>query len=352
MVMKFTPVKLGKFQIKGIKFLWFGVSPVAILFGDSLRFETVEKYPNAILSIENVPKISYLELPICFNAKVQLSSKSKPVSNSSSLNDSSESNDSFEDCDSIKSLDVVADSAQAFIQLLEPVSLGFQQRWSLDHQKTDQELKFEVTPTSAGLVTVNLFISYTNVYNVTRFSHASMSFECKEVHKLRISQHENIIDIQPNDDIDSIECDCAKIMSLDGSVKIIQPSESFTGDRCSISVRRNFTGTVMNDVLHINDIFLKFEKTNFVLERPNQEIKLVFDAICLGNWNGHISLNNNDNDSFLFNGKIKYNLKGPGINKISVSMIILKKCEIDLGDLMKVEYGKTPIKVSQIVRIE
>lgn len=355
MVMKFTPKKLGKFQIKGIKFLWFGVSPVAILFHDSIRFDTVEHYPNASLEIVTVPEISYLDLPIFFNAKIKLLKRinNNDSSSNSSLNESSELSDSFEDCDTINSLDIVADSAQAFIQLQEPPSPGFQQRWSLDPSKSEQELTFEVTPTSSGIVTVNLFISYTNICHVTRFSHASLSFECKEVHNLRISQHENIIDIQPNNDIDTIDCDCAKIeKDENGSVRIIEPNYDFSGDRCSIAVQRNFTGTVMNNILHINDIFLKFEKTKFDFVKPNQEIKLVFDAICLGKFDGVISLVYNDNPSFLFNGKIKYNLKGPAVRKISLSLIILKPCEIDLGDLMKVEYGKMPIKVSTIVRIE
>ena len=355
MVMKFTPKKSGRFQIKGIKFFWFGVSPVAIIFHDPLRFDTVDNYPNASLEIESTPTVSYLDLPICFNARIKLlkRSKIKSVDNScSSLNESSESTDGTEDCDIINSLDIVADSAQAIIQLQKPLSPGFQQRWSLDPSKSNHELTFEVTPTSSGTVTVNLFISYTNICHITRFSHASLSFECKEVHKLRISQHEDLIDIQPNNDIDTVECDCAKIEYNSGSVKIIEPNYSFNGDRCSISVKRNFTGTVMNDILHINDVFLKFHKTSFVFTNFNQEIKLVFDAICLGNFDGLITLAYNFNGCFLLNGKIKYNLKGPAVKKIALSLIILKPCEIDLGEIMKVEYGKMPIKVSQIVRIE
>lgn len=344
MVMKFTPTKLGKFQIKGIKFLWFGVSPVAIIFNDSLRFETVNNYPNAALKIETNPTVSYLELPVCFNAKLNLQTGSL---------DGAESSESIDDSDTLSSLDVVADSLQATVSLKKPVCNGFQQRWSLNPSLNEQELTFEVMPTSPGLVTVNLFISYTNVLHVTRFSHASVSFECKEVHKLKIGQHNDTIEIQPDDDIEQIECDGAVIEAVNGLVKIIEPDKGFNGDKFSISVRRNFTGTIMDDVLHINDIFLRFKQTSFKFERPNQIIKIEFEAICLGKYEGVITLiDSNNNDCFLFNGKVRFNLKGPDNQKIIISFIILKPGEIDLGELMKVEYGKTQLKVSQIVRIE
>ncbi|OHS95143.1 hypothetical protein TRFO_10611 [Tritrichomonas foetus] len=366
MTMKFTTRKPGNYSIRGIKFLWFGVAPVAVLFGESLRFEAVDHCPKASITIDHVPEAGYLNLPVVFVAKISLKPSSKLADHEAVNEDGKETvvteaneDDEKENIQEISTLHVVADSLTSNVTIRKPNCKGFLQRWTLDPTQKEQELVFEATPTVSGPITINIFISFTNNYHVTRFSHASLTFECREVHNLKIIQQNDIITISPDNDIAKIECDCAQIVTNGGIVTIKGANPLFSGDRCAINVRRNFIGTERYDTLNINDIFLRFDQTDFVFNPENEiklighRIKIAFDAICLGNYEGFISLIDPEGQyPFSWTGKIRHNLKGPGKKRIIIHMIVFQKCQIDLGDVMRVEYGKTQLKVSQLVRIE
>ena len=373
MNMKFTPKKVCQFTIRGIKFSWFNVSPVAILFSDSLRYEAIENYLSSTLTIESKPEISYLNLPVTIVAKANLFLKS--------LHNDEENE--------LTTFHVVADSPNAIISLKEPKCRGFMQRWILDPKKKDQTLTFEVIPNVPGTIVVNIYISFANVEHTTRFNHVRCSFECREIHRLQISQHENIISIQPSNDIEDIVCQCAAITypslrTYDKSfnsinIAINEPIESFTGEKCTILVKRNFTGTIQDEIVNISHIFLKFEENEYNLTEKNHIIKISFLVLCLGNFDGlitlkqpnegknqHLLLNNHSENedsnqlisqttkNYPFNwlGKVKFYLKGPSKQKIILNAFVEEPCSFDIGQFLNIEYGKTKIKVAHTVEIK
>lgn len=372
MVMKFSPKKICNFGITGIGFDWFGVSPVYMRFADNLRFDVVDNYPLASLTVGTVPPISYLNLPITFTIHVYIfdqdsiaHNESKPSLDTDSIQevskgsfeqtssfDSIESDQNSHLCNTISNIHILAESDNANVILKSPNSQGFQQRWSLDPSIKEQDLVFEATPTTPGNVPIHFFLSYMNTYHVTRFAYCLVSFECNEVHKLKIVQSKDAIDIQGDDDISHVECDSAKI-SVDGShITILEANPEFTSDRSFITIRRNFAGNEMTDFLHINDIFLRFSQTVFTFKQPQQAIRIEFDAICLGKNEGLIVLHNKINSDFFITGKVKFTLHGPGTNKIAIDLIVSHPCEIDLDGFMTVEYGKTQLKMAQTIKIE
>lgn len=312
----FTPVKIGSFQIKGIKFMWFGVVPAAVLF-HPISYDSVSESPIINITIVDKPKFSYAGIPLRFKARLHAENPTTPLN-----------------------MHITAESQTANITLLNPNKKCYIQRWGVDD--INEEYEFEAIPALTGDMIVHLLLTSMDSNRIARFSYDYFSINCIGVNNPKI-----IIDIDSiyvDSDFTNITSDCVKFSLNEKTIKIEEPILEYQKNQCYIEISRNLTGTINKTKIEISSIYFKFNDTNLVCETFPSIISFSFEVICLGKNEGMLTIM--DSESWCWIGKRNYILKGPNRYQIKGKFLVIQRFVGVLGSLIQVDYPNNNLNLS------
>ena len=318
----FIPVKTSKFQIKGVKFLWFGVAPAAVLFQQPLLYESLEFESLVSLELGSCPAIGHVGIPCRFEGEV------------------------VKERGDIHSLMLFAESYpanSACVNLLEPHTSGFHNKFNLDPNVERQKLVFEVVPNITGPVTIRVFVSYAGLGHEMRFVFGSVTIDCRETKKVSYHPGSDRISLQPADDTYTVECPCAVIEQKGAKVRFKDAIPTFLEKKCTIEVHRRFNDTTITDILNISNVFVSFGKQEYKVEAFPAEIQIELDVLCLGANEGELVLRQPGTRTIecVWIGKTRFVLVGPKKYHILAKLLVLRPLECDIGELVSIHYGNS-----------
>ncbi|KAH0788286.1 hypothetical protein GPJ56_007760 [Histomonas meleagridis] len=319
---KFKAVKQGSFYIKGIKFMWFGVAPGAVLFSP-IKYEAVGNKVDSKVEIINKPEISYVGIPLRFSVKLSLEGYSQHNASHISI-----------ECQT------------ANVTLISPKLKGFLQRYTIENLNDLHE--FEAVPTAAGQLTVNVFLTFTDETKNQRFAFDYFSIDCKEIQKPKITSDCSSLHVMTNSDISDISSECAKLHLEDNQIIFDDINPNYQKKQCFVSISRNLTGTIVTNEIEIQELFVKFDNLYFENLKSPSVVSIPMHLICLGKNEGELILKDPISSEFIWIWKTKYKLEGPKIYDICPKLLLSKPFKGKISDLIKVQYGKTKANFSNL----
>ena len=318
--LKFVPTTSTKFQVRGLKFLWFGVAPAAVLFQQPLVYEALDFESLVSMELTSSPELAYVGIPCRFSAEL-LKIKGD-----------------------LLSLFLFAESYpanSATINLIAPKSAGVHNKFSLDPKLDRQELLFELTPNITGPITVRVFVSYACTGHEMRFVHDTFVVECRDTKKVHYVPGSDRISLQPADDTYTVDCRCAVIEQRGSKVHFKDVVESYLEKRCTVEVHRKFNDTTITDILYISNVFVTFGEQDYKVASFPAEIAVDIDVLCLGANEGELVFRQPSSSTIdcCWIGQTHFMITGPKKLKLVAKMLVMRPICCDIGELVNIHYG-------------
>jgi hypothetical protein len=288
-VMTFTPLRAERFQIKGLRFEFFKVAPVAVTFPQPVLYSALEKAALCELCVVSKPDVTYIKLPFRFSLLLKhlrgtLSGPPYAFVQSSPHHES--------------------------LRLVSPPITGAFNKYPLSPFENEQVLDFEMVPAIEGSLNVHIFIVYSMPSHMSRFVVDGFSVEVKGMKKLHCQSENDRIILSNLDDICSISCPCAEIRTEEHSIVFEDVAKDSQDKKCSLEIEREVLGTIVRDSLTIPRLFVIFGTSEVTVHHFPTVVDFRFDVLCLGQHTGKLVLKQPNSVDWYWVGKTKYVLTG------------------------------------------
>jgi hypothetical protein len=311
------PIKAGHFVLKGLRFLFFGVAPVAVTFPQPLSYCGIQKYSSMSLTITSKPDIAYSKLPFRFRALLRHGQG--PVDEVYVLPETS--------------------PPGTRVALVSPPSLQVRKRYTLDPSVTSHDLEFELEPLGTGSLTVNVFASYSRFGHAMRFVVDSFTTDVRELKKIHCTLGNDQLFMHPDDEECRATCPCA-LISQAGSVVTFQDVNSeYQEKKCFVEIDRLVMGHVVTTEVTLSPVFASFQPNGQKVAKFPAVVECSFAVLCLGANSGRLILLQPPSADWAWIGKTKYALRGPRKVAIAARMIVMKQLALNIGPFISVVYG-------------
>lgn len=322
MTFKFTPTKPGKFKIKGIRFTWFDVAPVAVNFQEQLNYQAVDNASLMSLHIRPHTDTAYVGLPFKVNALLH-----KVIGQISSI---------------FTFIETYPPNC-ATVDIAGLKKTGFLNRFNLDPTPASHDITFEIVPETSGMLEFHMFVAYSDTSRSVRFVEQRFSVESRDMKKVHCVSGSDSITLQPDDKTYAVECKCAVVEHQDSTVRFVDVVEDYNEKKCSITVRRTFLDSTVTNVLQISPVFVTFGERSYKVAQFPCDIDIIMDVLCIGGNTGELRLAQPGLVSGAIQcawiGKNRFVLNGPKKIRISAKLLVMGPCSIDVGALTKLQYG-------------
>ena len=325
--LKFLPLKESHIIIRGVKFDWNDAAPGVVLFGEMLKFESIENPPVVELSIEGERNDTFPDHPIEF--KLRTHHVSGPL----------------------VSLHVVINSL-IDVSMVNPKQNSAQMRWALDHQADDNEVTFSVLPTTRdfGKNRIQIFISYTSTdTRVTRFAYCPFDFICKEFPKISEVLGNSTILLNSEATIKEVTCNNAEIKQ-DGNMIDILASNENRAQNTLLTVSRVVSGIETTGDVKIPDLYLTIKAPSSVKpEKYPAFIDVEIEAVYLHpEKEKKVTLRNAQGTDWIWSGKTVFYIRKPK-ETFNVKILALRPFTSDIGLHIDVDNGRKFHKILSLI---
>jgi hypothetical protein len=317
-VMTFTPVRPVKFQVRGLRFQFFDVAPVAVTFPQPVRYHAIAKEALLSLSLVSRPDISYTNIPFRFSA---LAARIR-----GSLHD----------------------QTYAFLQtaphhpsmkLVSPSVPGSFNKFALPAFENELLLEFEMVPACEGRLEVSVLVGYSSMNHGQRFAVASFSIDVLGMRRIHIHPANDCVVLSHIDDVRAISCASAAIHTAKNVVFFDDVTADSYEKKCTIEIEREVLGTIVRDSLPLTRVFARFDPAEIIVERFPAVIEWRFQLLCLGANDGRLLLKSPPSLEWCWVGKTRYTLRGPQRLAVAAGLLVTGPVQFDVCSFLSVIYG-------------
>jgi hypothetical protein len=326
----FSVARPGPFQIKGLRFDFFGVAPVAVLFAQPVLYRALSKAALLGLSLLSNPDIAYVAIPCRFSVLLQ-----KIRGSISGV------------------IDAIVQTSpnKVAVRLLQPEVPNSFNRFPLPAFTGELALDFELVPDREGPLKVYVFIAYALADRHERFAFARFAVDVCGLRKVCAQVGNDRVFLTQADGLQKISCGCAGVR-LEGTTVIVD-SVIPTDQKCTLELERVVIGTVLRDSIALSRVFVRFGAAEMEVRRCPTVVEFAWEVICLGRLEGELLLIGPGSLQWCWVGKTRFALKGPAVVEVAPRMLVTTPVDLELEEFVSLVYGNEtrPFRHAVSVRV-